>query len=111
MQSTGHNATEGFGIVGPLAGSETRPSWRFLLLLGFIGGGPTFIGTIVGWSFVSVPVSIVFLALAAGSIINVVLQLIGMLSRFRRGDLVGYGVLLGLFAGFGTDAILTAAGA
>ena len=25
-----HNATEGFGIVGPFSGSEERPSWGFL---------------------------------------------------------------------------------
>ncbi|CAN5343584.1 ZIP family metal transporter [soil metagenome] len=106
-----HNATEGFGIVAPMAGHETRPSWGFLLLLGVIGGGPTFIGTIVGWSFVSVPLSILFLALAAGSIIYVVIQLVGMLSKFKRADLVGCGVLAGLVAGFATDAILTAGGA
>ena len=35
-----HNATEGFGIVAPLSGSESLPSWRFLGLLGLIGGGP-----------------------------------------------------------------------
>ena len=34
-----HNATEGFGIVAPLSGAEGRPSWRFLALLGIIGGG------------------------------------------------------------------------
>lgn len=106
-----HNATEGFGIVAPLAGEERRPSWPFLLLLGLIGGGPTFVGTIVGWTFVSRPLSIVFLALAAGSIIYVVVQLVGMMSRSRRNDLVGYGILAGLVAGFATDAILTAGGA
>ena len=37
-----HNATEGFGIVGPMSGEAERPSWRFLALLGLIGGGPTF---------------------------------------------------------------------
>ena len=34
-----HNATEGFGIVGPLG--ETRPSWRWLALAGLIAGAPT----------------------------------------------------------------------
>ena len=34
-----HNATEGFGIVGPLGG--VRPSWRWIILAGLIGGGPT----------------------------------------------------------------------
>lgn len=106
-----HNATEGFGIVAPLAGQEEKPSWPFLALLGLIGGGPTFIGTIVGWTFVSEPLSILFLALAAGSIIYVVIQLISMMARSRRGDLMGYGILAGLVAGFATDAVLTAAGA
>src|SRR5881398_4095569 len=38
-----HNATEGFGIVAPLAGEKDPPSWRFLGLLGLIGGAPTFV--------------------------------------------------------------------
>jgi zinc transporter, ZIP family len=37
-----HNATEGFGIVGPLG--DVRPSWRWLLGAGRIGGAPTFLG-------------------------------------------------------------------
>src|SRR5207247_1877852 len=39
-----HNATEGFGIVGPLAGANARASWRWLGIAGLIGGGPTFLG-------------------------------------------------------------------
>src|SRR5438874_2325927 len=37
-----HNATEGFGIVGPLSGEAELPSWRFLGLMGLIGGAATF---------------------------------------------------------------------
>src|SRR4249920_120520 len=48
-----HNATEGFGIVGPFATSDDRPSWGFLLLVGLIGGGPTFFGTLLGQTWVS----------------------------------------------------------
>jgi ZIP family zinc transporter len=40
-----HNATEGFGIAGPLTGLVKKPSIRFLILVGLIGGGPTFLGT------------------------------------------------------------------
>src|SRR4051794_37520405 len=40
-----HNATEGFGIVGPLG--DVRPSWRWLALAGLIGGGPTFVGSMI----------------------------------------------------------------
>jgi zinc transporter, ZIP family len=114
-----HNATEGFGIVAPLAGAsdqqdvrtDTRPTWAFLLAMGLIGGGPTFVGTAVGHGFTSEPVSVIFLTLAAGSIIYVVVQLLGVVARAKRPDLVMYGVLLGLLAGFLTDAIVTAAGA
>src|SRR5262245_11119201 len=80
-----HNATDGSGIVAPLAGeaadgqdaAQARPGWGFLLLLGMIGGGPTFIGTAVGHAFTSEPVSVIFLTLAAGSILYVVIQLLG----------------------------------
>jgi ZIP family zinc transporter len=112
-----HNATEGFGIVAPLAGDvdesgERRiPSWGFLLALGVIGGGPTFVGTFLGHGFTSEPVSVAFLTLAAGSILYVIMQLIGVASRARRPDLLAYGVLVGLLAGFLTDAIVTVAGA
>jgi zinc transporter, ZIP family len=112
-----HNATEGFGIVAPLVGdidehgAIRRPGWGFLLAMGLIGGGPTAIGTAVGHSFTSEPMSVVFLTLAAGSIVYVVIQLLGVAARARRADLVCYGVLLGLLAGFITDGVVTAAGA
>jgi len=112
-----HNATEGFGIVAPLAGdidqegNVRRPSWGFLLSMGAIGGGPTFVGTIVGHGFTSEAVSVVFLTLAAGSILYVVTQLLNVAAKTRRPDLLAYGLLMGLIAGFLTDAIVTAAGA
>jgi len=110
-----HNATEGFGIVAPLAagrdGEADRPGWGFLLAMAAIGGGPTFIGTAVGHNFTSEPVSVIFLTLAAGSIVYVVVQLLGVAARAKRTDLVAAGVLIGLFAGFLTDAIVSAGGA
>ena len=112
-----HNATEGFGIVAPLTAArgegeaaQPLPSWGFLLAMAAIGGGPTFIGTAVGYQFTSEPVSVVFLTLAAGSIVYVIAQLLGVASRARRADLVAYGLLIGLLAGFITDAIVTAGG-
>jgi ZIP family zinc transporter len=112
-----HNATEGFGIVAPLAGDRdaegnlARPTWAFLFTLGAIGGFPTFFGTWVGHSFTSDALSIFVLTLAAGSILYVVLQLVNVAAKARRPDLVAYGILLGLFAGFLTDAIVSAGGA
>jgi len=105
-----HNATEGFGIVGPMAAEEDRPSWGFLALLGLIGGGPTFVGTIVGQAFTSEPVSVLFLALAAGSILYVIVQLVGVALRSGHKEMLYWGIFLGLLAGLATDFVIEAAG-
>ncbi len=106
-----HNGTEGFGIVAPLAAEGDRPSWGFLLLMGLIGGGPTFVGTAVGRQFTSDAMSVIFLTLAAGSILYVVIQLLGVAHKNGRKELIYWGVLLGLAAGFVTDMVVTAGGA
>jgi ZIP family zinc transporter len=106
-----HNGTEGVGIVAPLAAEGDRPSWAFLLLMGLIGGGPTIVGTAVGRQFTSPAVSVLFLTLAAGSILYVVIQLLGVAHKSERKDVLYCGVLLGLTAGFVTDMLVTAGGA
>ena len=106
-----HNATEGLGICAPLAGDKERPSWGFLGVLGLIGGAPTFLGTLVGQFWVSEAVSILFFALAAGSILYVVMELLNVGRVLASKTLVTWGVLFGLFLGFATDFILVAAGA
>ncbi len=79
--------------------------------MGLIGGGPTIIGTAVGRQFTSDAVSVIFLTLAAGSILYVIIQLLGVAFKSKRKDLIYFGVLLGLLAGFVTDMIVTAGGA
>src|ERR671930_2401348 len=106
-----HNATEGFGIVAPLATESQVPSWGFLALLGVVGGGPTFFGTLLGQAWVSESVSVAFLALAAGSILYVVMELLNVSRAFGSKQAATVGILLGLVLGFGTDFVLVAAGA
>jgi zinc transporter, ZIP family len=106
-----HNATEGFGIVGPMAATGQRPSWALLGVLGLIGGGPTFIGTVIGRSFVNEPVYVAFLALAAGSILYVVVQLLRVALKLDRTWALYGGLLVGVLLGFATDFVVTAAGA
>jgi ZIP family zinc transporter len=106
-----HNATEGLGICAPLTGDRERPSWGFLALLGLIGGGPTFIGTVVGQAWVNESVMILFFALAAGSILYVVMELLNVGRALASKPVITWGILLGLFLGFATDFILVAAGA
>jgi ZIP family zinc transporter len=106
-----HNATEGFGIVGPLVGEPALPTWRFLGILGLLAGGPTFVGTLIGQSFRDETVFAAFLALAAGSILYVVIELLAVARKLGHKDMTTWGVLLGLALGFATDFILHAAGA
>jgi|SRR5579875_144058 ZIP family zinc transporter len=104
-----HNMTEGFGIAGPLSGQ--RVSWKFMTLLGLIGGGPTFLGTVIGIIFHSPQVFILFLALAAGAIVYVVTELLGQAKRFRSPEIVMWGLLIGFLLGYITDLIVTYGGA
>ena len=92
-----------------MASDAERPSWRFLILLGLIGGGPTFLGTVVGQAWVSEALSVAFFAIAAGSILYVVQELFNVNRRYNLPILVTWMLLLGLFLGFATDWVLEAA--
>src|SRR5437899_5454932 len=105
-----HNATEGFGICGPMSGEGTRPSWGFLALLGAIGGAPTFFGTVLGQAWSSEAMSVVFFAVAAGSILYVVQELFAVNRKYGHTRLVTWLVLAGIMLGFATDFVVTAAG-
>ena len=105
-----HNATEGFGICAPLGGEAEPPSWAFLGAMGLIAGGPTVVGTLVGEGWVSEAISVLFLALAGGSILYVVIELLNILRGVGSKAMVTWGILFGLILGFGTDFILVAAG-
>lgn len=104
-----HNATEGFGIAAPLTTGE-RPHWRFLAVLGVIGGGPTFVGGVVGYQFTSPLLSIVFLGVAAGALIFVFNEMMATSRRFAQPGAASIALLVGLLAAFATDFLLVAAG-
>jgi ZIP family zinc transporter len=104
-----HNATEGFGIVGPLSG--VRPSWRWLFLAGMVGGGPTFLGTLVGYRVSSPALEICFYTLAAGAILYVVGQLWGGAQRKLNPQLILAALVAGFLIGLASDLVITYAGA
>ena len=104
-----HNATEGFGIVGPLG--DTRPSWGWLGLAGLVGGGPTFLGAMLGYRISDEPLQLAFLALAAGAILFVVGELWNGAMRNASRNLILAGIVIGFLAGYGTDLVIAYAGA
>ncbi len=105
-----HNATEGFGIVGPALASNVVPSWRRIGALGLVAGGPTLIGTILGNQAGNIPfVSTAFLAIAAGAILYVVLELVQVRGRAPSPFPKALGVYGGFVVGLVTDLVITAA--
>ena len=76
-----HNATEGFGIVGPLgsvrrhgAGCPRRPRRR----------RPTFLGAMVGYQVTSDALELLFFALAGGAILYVIGEIWAGVRRWPR---------------------------
>ncbi len=106
-----HNATEGFGIAAPLAGISKRVNKRFLLKAGLVGGGPTFIGTVLGSLWTSTLVYILFLSIAGGALVYVSMLMYNAGRRQASNDILMLGFFVGLVAGFITDLLVTLGGA
>jgi ZIP family zinc transporter len=103
-----HNATEGFGIVGPLG--DVRPSWRWLAVAGLVGGGPVFLGAIVGYNVTSEPLELLFYSLSAGAILYVIGEIWGAMRRLGHREL---GLLMlgaGVFLGVATEMVIAYGG-
>jgi ZIP family zinc transporter len=103
-----HNATEGFGIVGPLG--DVRPSWRWLGLVGLIGGGPTFVGSLLGYNVTSQPLELAFYALAGGAILYVIGEVWQSMRRYGHRELGLYLLGIGFMTGVVTDLLITYGG-
>ena len=101
-----HNATEGFGIAAPLSGH--RVSWKFLLGAGVIAGGPTFLGTVIGGWWTSQATESFCMALASGTILYIVAELLHLGRQLKEESVVSVGLLTGFFVAVLTDFVLVA---
>jgi zinc transporter, ZIP family len=104
-----HNITEGFGIAAPMTTDPKPASWGFLALAGLIGGGPTFVGTWIGYLASSTYLSVAFLAVAAGALLYVLNELFHLGRRLCTPPQFAWGLLLGFLTAYATDLLLTAA--
>ena len=102
-----HNATEGFGIAAPLSGH--RVGWGFLGLAGLVAGGPTFLGAVLGGWWSSKPTEVFCLALASGTILYIVGELLHLGRQLKEESLVEVGLLIGFFVAVVTDFVLVGA--
>lgn len=106
-----HNTTEGFGIAGPLTGVLKRPTARFLILAGLVGGGPTFVGTVLGSLVFSNIAYILFLSIAGGALIYVSMLMYNAGRKQTTNNILMMGIFVGVCAGFVTDLLVTLGGA
>jgi len=67
------NITEGLGIIAPVL--RDQPSWRSLLWMGLIGGAPAIVGAWIGGLSYSQPLAVLFLAIGAGAVFEVVYEI------------------------------------
>ncbi len=82
---TVHNLTEGVAIVAPVV--RTRFHLRHLVWLGLLAGGPTILGTLLGAFAYSAPLAVLFLAIGAGAIFQVVIEITRY--QWREGGAAG----------------------
>jgi len=92
-----------------MVGKE-RPSWAFLGLAGLIGGGPTFLGTMVGYYIISEAMSVMFLALAAGALVYIIGEMFAQNWRSAIKVPAAWGILAGFIFAYFTDLILVSIG-
>lgn len=105
-----HNTTEGLAIVAPVA--DERPALRHFALMGLIAGLPTVAGAWVGGFAYSPIAATFFLALGAGAIIQVIIEVGRLVQRsWPQGlfsPLNAMGLVLGLLLMYGTALMVVA---
>jgi zinc transporter, ZIP family len=95
-----HNTTEGFAIVSPLAKTKVRRMVGKLIIMGLIAGVPTIFGTWIGGFVYSPVAAIIFLAIGAGAIFQVVLLIYQGITREEadRGKIMSDASIISGFA-------------
>jgi zinc transporter ZupT len=68
-----HNLTEGIAVVAPVVRSEFK--WIHLLWLGLLAGAPTIAGTLLGAFAYTAVWAVLFLAIGAGAVFQVVIEI------------------------------------
>ncbi len=92
-----HNTTEGIAVIAPIARSKFK--LIHLVWMGLLAGGPTIIGTWVGGFTYSEVLSVLFLAIGAGAVFQVVYQIVKGMAAKSIGNFVSFSNVAGFLAG------------
>lgn len=105
-----HNTSEGLAIVAPVAAD--RPPIRHYVALGALAGLPTIAGTWIGGFSYSPIAATLFLAVGAGAILHVVLEIGRMLQHETEDGVMAplnaLGLAMGLVLMYGTALLVVA---
>ena len=100
-----HNGTEGFAIVA--SAGKSRIPFKEAVLMGLVAGSPTCVGAVISGWVVSPYFSIIFYAMAAGSLLYVIFSLITIFYTATRRMQTATGVFAGLSLMYVTAMLLT----
>ena len=73
------NITEGLGIIAPVL--KDKPAMSSLAWMGIIGGAPAIVGAWIGGLTYSQPLSVLFLAIGAGAVFEVVYEIAKLIQK------------------------------
>jgi ZIP family zinc transporter len=99
-----HNGTEGFAIIG--SAGKSMPGLKNIIMMGLVAGLPTCLGTLISGFAVSHYFTIIFFALAAGSLLYVIFSLTTIFYTATRRVQSAYGVFTGISLMFITAMVL-----
>jgi ZIP family zinc transporter len=91
------NITEGLGIIAPVL--RDRPSIGRLALMGLIGGAPAIIGAWIGGYTPSPFLAVLFLAIGAGAIFEVVYEIAKLIQKDTARESMPMTVFSGVLTG------------
>jgi len=100
-----HNGTEGFAIIA--SAGKSRLPFKEVVLVGLVAGMPTCVGAVISGLVVSPYLSIIFYALAAGSLLYVIFSLVAIFYTATRKMQTATGVFAGLSLMYVTAMLLT----
>ncbi|MBM3178766.1 MAG: metal transporter [Chloroflexi bacterium] len=91
------NITEGLGIIAPVL--RDRPSLGRLAIMGLIGGGPAIIGAWIGGYAPSPFLAVLFLAIGAGAIFEVIYEIAKLIQKDTTKESMPMTVFSGVLTG------------
>jgi len=91
------NITEGLGIIAPVL--RDRPSLGRLALMGLIGGAPAIIGAWIGGFTPSPFLAVLFLAIGAGAIFEVIYEIAKLIQKDAQREAMPMTIFSGVLTG------------